>query len=91
MIAERYEIAKIIADNSPMGTQYDASDFEWAAHSVQVAGYRKLSEGTWKISFDGYYPYCSECGHEPKGRHTTKYCEECGALMLNYDDFKKEE
>ena len=51
----------------------------------------EVRHGEWKISFDGYYPYCSECGHEPKGRYTTKYCEECGALMLNYDDFKKEE
>ena len=35
--------------------------------------------GKWLISSDGYYPYCSRCGHEP-GK-MTKYCGECGAEM----------
>ena len=35
----------------------------------------------WKINCDGYYPYCPECGAEPKGGIMTKYCAECGTLM----------
>ena len=50
----------------------------------------EVKRGTWKINFDGYYPYCSECGHEPKGRHPTEYCEKCGAEMINYNELKKE-
>ena len=41
----------------------------------------KKSKGTWKISFDGYYPYCPECGNEPKGRAMTEYCEKCGTKL----------
>lgn len=29
----------------------------------------------------GYYPYCSECKHEPQGREMTKFCPNCGAKM----------
>lgn len=35
--------------------------------------------GKWLINCDGYYPYCSRCGHEPV--KMTKYCGECGAEM----------
>lgn len=35
--------------------------------------------GHWLICSDGYYPYCSECGHRPK--EMSKFCEECGADM----------
>lgn len=42
---EREEIAEIIAQNFDLnGEKWDASDFEWAAHCVQMAGYRKASE-----------------------------------------------
>ena len=58
---------------------------------IPTADVTELKHGTWKINFDGYYPYCSECGHEPKGRHPTEYCEKCGADMINYNEFKKEE
>lgn len=36
---ERHEMAKIIADNAPLDTEFDDSDFEWAAHSLQVEGF----------------------------------------------------
>lgn len=36
----------------------------------------------WEIDCDGYYPYCSNCRHEPEGRTMTKYCENCGARMV---------
>lgn len=35
----------------------------------------------WEISPDGYYPYCSNCKTEPKGREMTGYCPNCGARM----------
>ena len=42
---ERYEIAEIIAQNFRFNDdKYDASDFEWSAHCVQMAGYRKASD-----------------------------------------------
>lgn len=37
--------------------------------------------GEWKINPDGYYPYCSECGYEPKNGVMTKYCPDCGVRM----------
>lgn len=37
--------------------------------------------GKWEISSDGYYPYCSECGEEPKGGNMTKFCPNCGVKM----------
>ena len=37
--------------------------------------------GHWIICSDGYYPYCSECKHEPKSGIMTKYCPNCGAYM----------
>ena len=40
---ERYEMAKIIANNAPIGMEFDDSDFEWAAHNLQVEGYHKQS------------------------------------------------
>lgn len=35
----------------------------------------------WEINSDGYYPYCSNCKTEPKGREMTDYCPNCGARM----------
>lgn len=40
-----------------------------------------VKHGRWIISSDGYYPYCSECGTEPKERTMTKFCSECGCKM----------
>jgi hypothetical protein len=45
------------------------------------AGYRKQSEGEWKICSDGYYPYCSRCNHEPKNGVMSDFCPSCGAYM----------
>lgn len=42
---DRSEIADIIAQSfEPCGNKYDASDFEWSAHCLLQAGYRKQSE-----------------------------------------------
>lgn len=40
-----------------------------------------VRHGRWKISCDGYYPYCSVCREEPKGGTMTPYCPNCGARM----------
>lgn len=37
----------------------------------------------WVICSEGFYPYCSCCGDEPKGREMTRYCPSCGAFMEN--------
>lgn len=39
----------------------------------------------WEINPDGYYPYCSNCKTEPKGREMTDYCPNCGAKMKGSD------
>ena len=36
----------------------------------------------WKVCSDGYYPYCSNCGKEPKGG-MSRYCPNCGSKMGN--------
>lgn len=48
-------------------------------HTVEDV--QPVKHGKWLISSDGYYPYCSECGKEPKSREMTKFCAECGAKM----------
>lgn len=35
----------------------------------------------WKINPDGWYPYCSNCGTEPRDGYLTNYCPECGSDM----------
>ena len=40
-----------------------------------------VKHGYWIINSDGYYPQCSECLKEPKGREMTECCPHCGAKM----------
>lgn len=35
----------------------------------------------WEINSDGYYPYCSKCGEEPKNGIMTDFCPNCGCYM----------
>lgn len=35
----------------------------------------------WEISFDGYYPYCAECGYRPGRGKLADHCPECGSRM----------
>ena len=37
--------------------------------------------GEWKINPDGWYPYCSNCGCEPKNGVMSNFCPDCGADM----------
>lgn len=48
---------------------------------VSAADVVPARHGHWIINSDGYYPQCSECMSEPRGREMTKYCGECGAKM----------
>ena len=41
--------------------------------------------GEWFINPDGWYPYCSECHHEPRDGKRTKICPNCGARMERID------
>lgn len=41
-----------------------------------------VPEAHWEICCDGYYPYCSNCRHEPKNGEMTKHCPNCGAKMV---------
>lgn len=47
--------------------------------NVDIEAIPVKRHGHWLICSDGYYPYCSECGHRPK--EMSKFCEECGADM----------
>ncbi len=46
-----------------------------------AADVQEVRRGNWIINSDGYYPYCSECGSEPKSGELTLYCSYCGAIM----------
>lgn len=51
-------------------------------------------EAYWDISFDGWYPYCSNCKTEPfdyvlKNGKVPDICPECGARMTNCDKLNK--
>lgn len=42
----------------------------------------------WEICCDGWYPYCTACGEEPKGREMSNYCPNCGAEMREETMYK---
>lgn len=92
---ERNEMAEIIANNAPSDSHYDASDFEWAAHYLQVAGYRKQGEAEWILEYEYYGKMiCSNCkteapittkldnGYRMYTEYVKKpFCPNCGAQM----------
>lgn len=49
--------------------------------SEPAADVEPVRHGKWVICCDGYYPYCTECGKEPKSGDMTNYCPDCGAKM----------
>lgn len=59
----------------------DIEDLKDMLNDLEIFEVKFNKHGKWLISSDGYYPYCSECGKEPKSREMTKYCAECGAKM----------
>lgn len=47
----------------------------------------------WEIGYDGYYPYCKNCGYEPDyiyfkkhNKLLPKVCPKCHAEMTNADE-----
>lgn len=61
-------------------TEFGCEDFKNKANFVEI------KQGEWRICCDGYYPYCSLCGYEPKRPmgsydNRTPYCPNCGAKM----------
>ena len=42
-------------------------------------------EAEWRISWDGYYPYCRNCSYEPYKEGIQKVCPNCGCVMINYE------
>lgn len=71
-----------------MNNEFCDADFKKAALGFSIyvsrlatADVVPIRHGHWIINSDGYYPQCSECMSEPRGREMTKYCGECGAKM----------
>ena len=62
-----------------------ATDEDRARHLISK-GVTIQRYGTWIISSDGWYPYCSICNNEPEGGKMTTYCPSCGARMDMYED-----
>ena len=75
-------IKKLVASGSLQGSDnsYDVS-LMLARILVILDREGVFKRGEWKINPDGYYPYCSECGYEPKNGETGNFCTECGARM----------
>lgn len=52
-----------------------------AVENLMAKDWQPVVHAKWEICSDGYYPYCSNCKNEPKGREMTDYCPNCGARM----------
>jgi hypothetical protein len=74
--------------NSEAENQADL-DFDCFIETIKaqpIADVVEVKHGEWKISSDGYYPYCSECKNEPKNGKLTNYCPNCGSMMRGDND-----
>ena len=89
-VAERYERV----EDSHADEKLKEECLQCAADHWQLAGWlrelkqlRDRKRAHWLICSDGYYPYCSECGHWPK--EMSKFCPCCGAEMYGDDREEK--
>jgi hypothetical protein len=65
---ERNEMSEIIAQSfHPCDMEYDPSDFEWSAHSLQMAGYHKKREGGKYIMLEDIQQFPIRKDHYDKG------------------------
>jgi rubrerythrin len=83
------EIASVLyeSDNKP---SVFICGIEEVAEALYNAGYRRQSEGLWRVSGDMFKTYfCSECGYSVDRSHQkTRFCPECGAHMRKEDEGK---
>lgn len=79
-MARYVDVEKLIAeyDRVHIGPPGSARKLMEKAPTADVA---EVIHANWIISSDGYYPYCSNCKHEPESGKMSKYCPECGAMM----------
>ena len=68
--------------------QYDHEQYEKGYQDGKADAQKQPESGEWLINSDGYYPYCSICKNEPKGRIMTDYCPNCGAYMKRFMKLK---
>lgn len=56
---------------------------EEVAEYLYTAGYRKQSEGKWKLGKSGCMYFCSSCGYaaHPREEEEWNFCPNCGARM----------
>ena len=78
---EREALKNQIAKNKLMAREPAAKRILAMIDDMPAADVAPVVHGHWIICSDGYYPYCSVCKCEPKGREMTKFCGECGAKM----------
>lgn len=86
LVQHRLNYRKAIERKAP---EWDIANIELKIKYYEdVVEKLQEKQGQWLINCDGYYPYCSRCNNEPKGRVMTKFCPECGAEMQKRDKEK---
>lgn len=81
LIAELSKGTIITDDIYGMGIMTGLNRALKVARKIPAADVVEVFRGEWLICADGYYPYCSRCGKEPKNGELTNYCPDCGARM----------
>lgn len=76
----RWLLAKEIAEREGTTSQTPVAP----APIMQGSQEEEARRGEWLINSDGWYPYCSVCGEEPRERKMSKFCPDCGTPMRNY-------
>lgn len=62
---------------------------EVIAEHLFEQGYRKQSEGEWKLGKSGCMYFCDKCGYAAHPREEEwNYCPNCGAKMRKEDEGK---
>ena len=80
------EMAKVIDEfTEPLSARdiHKAEFSERFANHLYNAGYRKQSEGEWRLGKSGCMYFCSDCDYvaHPREVDEWSYCPRCGARM----------